>query len=139
MAGLAIATLLTACGGTGSNEDKSAESGAISPAAAQMDSKYVVYFKRKSKRLTPKSEGVLYDAMQAMRLKKAKNVRIVAYSVQRRNKRRTQQLTMRRLKNLKFQLEKAGAKNVEVTDGGMLKAKDVGGASKARKAEIILQ
>lgn len=135
--GIAMATLLGACSGTG--EGTGSESASASSAAAQVETKYVVYFRRKSTKLTNVSEGVLYDAMQAIRLKKAKNVHIVAYSVTQRSKRRSQKLAMKRLGKLKKRLEKAGAKNVQVTDGGMLKAKEVGGASKARKAEIIVQ
>ena len=137
LAGIAIATLLTAC--SGASEDKSSESGAMSPVAAKMDSKYTVYYRKKSTRLTNKSEGVLYDAMQAIRLKKAETVRIVAYSVKRRSLRRSQILAMKLLDDLKKRLITAGAKNVEVTDGGTLNPKDVGGVRKARKAEIILQ
>lgn len=129
--GFAVATILGACASTGG------DTMADGSAAAKAESKYVVYFRNKSKNLTNKSEGVLYDAMQEIRLKKAKNVRIVVYSVSKRNKRRSQNLAMLRLESLKKRLQKAGAKNVKVTDGGMLKAKAVGGASKARKAEII--
>lgn len=139
MSGLAIATLLTACSGAGTSEEKTSDSGAMSQVAAQMDSKYTVYFRRKSTRLTTKSEGVLYDAMQAIRMKKAKNVRVVVYSVSQRNKRRSQKLASRRIRSLEKRLKEAGAKNIEVTDGGMLKSRAVGGASRARKAEIILQ
>lgn len=137
LATVAVAALLGAC--TTAGGEPNAETGASSQAAAKIPSKYVVFFRKKSVRLTENSEGVLFDAMQAMRMKKARNVRIIAYSMKQRNKRRSQQLASRRLDTLAGQLKKAGAKNVEVTDGGMLGAKETGGAAKARRAEIILQ
>jgi len=62
LAAIAVATLLGACATEGGM--RNAETGAASKGAARMDSKYVVYFRRKSVHLTEKSQGVLYDAMQ---------------------------------------------------------------------------
>jgi len=139
--GVALTALLAACGSTEpAGEKKQADTGARSNSvAAQMESKYTVFFRKNSERLTPASEGVLFDAMQAVRIKKSKGVRIVAYSPSQKNKRRSQQLAMKRLESLKKQMEEAGAKNIEIRDVGMIKAKDAGGVSKARKADIILQ
>lgn len=97
--------------------------------------KYVVYFKSNSTRLTEKSEGTLFDAMQAIREKKIEKVRIVAYTDSKGNRKYNQQLSMKRAKSIRKRLKKAGAKTIEVAGGGMAKATETG--AQARRAEIF--
>jgi outer membrane protein OmpA-like peptidoglycan-associated protein len=132
IASLGMLMLLGACASTSGDESMAGSTSASIPVAYNQDS-YVVYFRYNSTRLTGESEGTLFDAMQAIRMKKAKSVKVVAYMDSKGSKRRNKQLAVRRGKLLKSRLAESGAKTIEVIDGGVLNEKS---SRKTRRAKI---